>query len=104
MSDQYMRLLGVEEVERAARNFSGAADQITRAVEYFEHSVTRLERVLDEHARRVEAAMQAPSETIAEAVEWETEDGTQRTTDKKLAKNWAVHVGVRVVRRAGRPT
>ena len=55
-----MRLLGVEEVERAARSISGAADQITRAVEYFDNTVGRLQISLEEHARRVEAAMQEP--------------------------------------------
>lgn len=41
-----------------------------------------------------------PSEPLAEAVEWEMLDGTARTTDKELARNWAGAVGVRVVRRA----
>jgi hypothetical protein len=42
-----------------------------------------------------------PSEdALPEAVEWETLDGTERTTDKAMAKNWASAVGVRVVRRA----
>lgn len=104
MSSEYIRLLGAEEVSQAARNICGEADQITRAVEYFDNTVDRLVRVLEGHAGRIEAAMQAPSECLAEAVEWETLDGTERTTDKAMARNWAAAVGVRVVRRAGGAT
>lgn len=42
-----------------------------------------------------------PSAPLAEAVEWEMLDGTERTTDREVARNWASAVGVRVVRRAG---
>lgn len=104
MSSEYIRLLGAEEVSQAARNICGAADQITRAAEYMGNTVDRLVRVLEEHASRIETAMQAPSECLAEAVEWETLDGTDRTTDKSIARNWASAVGVRVVRRAGDAT
>jgi len=41
-----------------------------------------------------------PNAPLPEAVEWETEDGTMRTTDKAMARNWAPHMNVRVVRRA----
>jgi hypothetical protein len=41
-----------------------------------------------------------PSETLPEAVEWESSDGVYRTTDKAMAANWAGAIGVRVVRRA----
>lgn len=41
-----------------------------------------------------------PEAPLPEAVEWETLDGTERTTDKAMARNWAGAVGVRVVRRA----
>lgn len=41
-----------------------------------------------------------PAEPLAEAVEWEMLDGTERTTDPNVARNWAAAVGVRVVRRA----
>lgn len=41
-----------------------------------------------------------PNQPLAEAVEWETLDGTERTTDIAVAKNWAAAVGIRVVRRA----
>jgi len=44
--------------------------------------------------------MPDPRTPLAEAVEWETLDGTERTTDKARARNWASVVGVRVVRRA----
>lgn len=42
----------------------------------------------------------APDAPLPEAVEWEMLDGTERTTDPDLARNWAAAVGVRVVRRA----
>lgn len=61
MSSEYIRLLGAEEVSQAARNICGAADQITRAVEYFDNTVDRLVRVLEEHACRVETAMAEPA-------------------------------------------
>lgn len=48
----------------------------------------------------VPAGSAVPAEPLPEAVEWETLDGTERTTDKALARNWAANVGVRVVRRA----
>jgi hypothetical protein len=41
-----------------------------------------------------------PNEPLGEAVEWESEDGTMRTTDKAMAKNWSPHMNLRVVRRA----
>lgn len=41
-----------------------------------------------------------PNAPLPEAVEWESLDGTCRTTDKDMARNWAGAIGVRVVRRA----
>lgn len=44
-----------------------------------------------------------PSAPIGEAIEWESADGLYRTTDRKMAENWAGAVGVTVVRRAPAP-
>jgi hypothetical protein len=42
-----------------------------------------------------------PKAPLPEAVEWESLDGLNRTTDKRIAQNMSLHGGVRVVRRAG---
>lgn len=41
-----------------------------------------------------------PAAPLGEAVEWENEAGTQRTTDRGTADNWQAYEKVRVVRRA----
>jgi hypothetical protein len=48
--------------------------------------------------------LSAADAPLADAVEWESLDGLYRTTDKKMAENWAPNIGVRVVRRAGSAT
>lgn len=58
MSNGYINLLGYENVERAGRNMLGAAEQFERNVQQFGFEVDRLQRILEEHANRVEAAME----------------------------------------------
>ena len=48
-------------------------------------------------------ARSTAAQPLPEAIEWEMLDGTNRTTDKAMAQNWAANVGVRVVRRAAPP-
>ena len=50
--------------------------------------------------QRIPREFGGSQEELGEAVEWESEDGLHRTTDKEMAKNWAPNIGVRVVRRA----
>jgi hypothetical protein len=45
-------------------------------------------------------SLDEPEEPLGEAVEWETEDGLMRTTDRKTAISWSSHFTMRVVRRA----
>lgn len=40
------------------------------------------------------------AQPLGEPIEWELADGTARTTDAKVARNWAVTLGTVVVRRA----
>jgi hypothetical protein len=54
----YVTLLGAEEVSRAARNIQGAADDLNRALAGFSDTVERLRVVLEEHAARIEKAME----------------------------------------------
>lgn len=41
-----------------------------------------------------------PDAVLGEAIEWESSDGLYRTTDKKVAENWASAIGVNVIRRS----
>ncbi len=55
---EHMHLIGTEEVVRAARTMAGAAENMLRAAYHIESTIERLQRVLDEHASRVEAAVE----------------------------------------------
>ena len=55
---EYVHLIGAEEVGRAARNMQEAADQMTKAAASFEFIVAGLVLALEEHAGRIEYAMQ----------------------------------------------
>lgn len=82
MSD-HMRLLGAEEVSRAASSMIESAENMQRAVAEFGYQVDRLERILGEHAERVEAAMkQEQSDDVeAERLAYE-EDMRQEQSDE----------------------
>lgn len=55
---EYMTLLGAEQVERAASGMARAAEEMQRAAWAFDNAIERLRTILDEHASRVEAAVQ----------------------------------------------
>ena len=55
----YTTLLGAEDVARAGHNMQAAADQMQRAANQFDESITRLIRAMEEHATRIEAAQGA---------------------------------------------
>jgi len=56
----FIHLTGAEEVQRAGHNMASAAESITQAAarseEMIRLSLDRLERALDDHARRIEVA------------------------------------------------
>lgn len=54
---EYIHLIGSEEVSRAGVNMSHAAESMQRSVQQFDFSVDRLQRILEEHAQRIEEAM-----------------------------------------------
>jgi hypothetical protein len=62
--------------------------------------MVRLQREIQVDVQVIASAAVSRSEPLGEAVEWESADGLYRTTDKKIAANWAGGVGVNVVRRA----
>ena len=51
-------LVGSEDVRSAGSRIAGAASEIRQAAGCFDESVTRLERILAEHADRIEAALE----------------------------------------------
>lgn len=53
-----VRLIGVEEVQRAALTIDAAAESMQRTMMGFSHDVDRLVRALDEHAARIEHALE----------------------------------------------
>ena len=59
---EYITLLGAEDVQRAGSAMRSAAEDIQRAVANFDETVFRLTRALEEHANRVEAALKAREE------------------------------------------
>lgn len=54
----YVTLLGAEQVQSAASRMQNAADDMRAVATSFDNSVDRLVRVLDDHAARIEAAME----------------------------------------------
>jgi hypothetical protein len=60
----YMTLLGAEQVQAAARTIASAADGMQSAASSFSCAVDKLERVLDDHARRIEQALEAHAAKI----------------------------------------
>lgn len=54
----YVTLLGAEDVQRAGHVISEAASQMNLAATSFDASVDRLERILEDHATRIEAAQE----------------------------------------------
>lgn len=63
---EYVTLLGAEDVRRAGHQMASAAEDINRALLSLDQTlslyVERVERALDEHAARIEAAMR-PAES-----------------------------------------
>lgn len=57
MSD-YVTLMGSEDVSRAGHNMTHAAEAMQRAASQFESVAERLIRALDDHAMRIENAIQ----------------------------------------------
>lgn len=57
MADQYIHLVGAEEVNRAGINIMHAAESMQSSVAHFEALVDRLVAAMESHASRVEAAM-----------------------------------------------
>jgi hypothetical protein len=57
-------------------------------------------KAIDRSTDSMSDCLDEPAEPLGEAVEWETEDGLMRTTDKKTAISWSSHFTMRVVRRA----
>lgn len=55
---EYVHLIGAEDVSRAGFNMQHAADEMTRSANLFSEVAERLMRALDEHASRIEAAME----------------------------------------------
>ena len=47
--------LGDEGVRRAAREMDSAADKMLRAAQYFDETVNKHQRILEEHAERMQA-------------------------------------------------
>lgn len=76
-----IRLLGAEEVAAAGRNICAAADQMSRAVADVGHWTALLVRVLEEHARRIEAAMTEPTPRRVIVSERIQEPGTRKWID-----------------------
>jgi hypothetical protein len=55
---EYVHLIGAEEVSRAASTISASADDMRSAARSFAETTDRLIRALDEHAMRVEIAIE----------------------------------------------
>ena len=55
---QYVTLIGAETVDRAGHNMRDAAQTISYAARQISEDIGRLIRALDEHAERIERAMQ----------------------------------------------
>lgn len=64
MSQQYMHLIGAEDVQRAASQFAEAVNQLGRTsfgedfMFRFERMVERMEVALSDHATRIEKAIE----------------------------------------------
>lgn len=54
--NDYVTLVGAEEVARAGHNMRAAADEMQRAANQINETIERFTRALDEHAARIEAA------------------------------------------------
>jgi hypothetical protein len=54
---EYMTLMGAEQVQRAGSSMATAAEKMEAAAGSISWSVDRLVRALEEHAQRIEAAM-----------------------------------------------
>lgn len=71
MPDQYMHLIGSEQVQRAASTMSDAADRMQRAASAIDTALDRFERRFEELVQRFETAaekMQPPPILSAAAV------------------------------------
>lgn len=55
---EYVVLLGTEQVQSSARTIANAANDIQSAASSFSCAIDKLERVLDDHARRIEQALE----------------------------------------------
>jgi len=55
---EYMHLVGAEDVKSAGYTMQRAAESMQSAASTISSSVERLINALDEHARRIEAAME----------------------------------------------
>lgn len=51
-------LVGAETVQQAGSSINSAAHEMTRAANIFSEAVDRLLRGMEEHARRIESAME----------------------------------------------
>lgn len=58
---EYVHLIGVEQVQSAAREIRSAADDMKRAADNFDQSVHRLAQAMSDHAERIERAMEVKS-------------------------------------------
>ena len=63
MSD-HITLLGAEQVQSAGSRMASAADDMRIAANTFGDHIDRMVRALDEHAVRIEAAVQRHAELI----------------------------------------
>lgn len=53
----YTHLIGAEDVSRAGHNMQHAAESFSRSMMTLDNAVDRLERILSEHADRMEQIM-----------------------------------------------
>ena len=60
MRDQYMTLMGAEQVQSAGRQMSSAADQMSRAAASIDETMHRQRLFMDDWLQRLEAALTAP--------------------------------------------
>ena len=59
---EYVTLLEVEDVKSAGYTMQRAAEQMSQAAGQFNADVTRLVQILDEHATRIEQAVNSDDE------------------------------------------